>query len=272
MRSRARLAANVITGKTRLFCIVADPIEHVRTPEVFNALLAERGVDGVHIPLHVNAEALPAVVSALRGVKNLQGINVTIPHKVAMMALCDEVEPSAKLIGAVNIVRRDPDGRLIGANFDGSGFVAGLEEATGPVRGRAIYMVGAGGAARAIAFGLAQAGASRLMIQNRDATKARDLANSVKQAFPGVDTGPCAAIPDGTDIAVNATSLGLRPEDPVPMDVTRLRPPMVVAEVIMRPAMTVLLRKAQDHGCRIVTGERMFHFQVAALAAFVRAE
>ena len=262
----------MITGKTQLFCIIADPIEQVRTPEMLNALLAERGIDGVHVPMHVTAEDLPAVVAGLRGIRNLRGINVTIPHKLAMVDLCDELDRSAALVGAVNIVRRDPDGRLIGANLDGSGFVAGLQDAMGPIAGRSTYMAGAGGVARAIGFALAQAGVSRLLIQNRDPAKARALAGAIAQAFPAVAVSAGDAVPDHTDIVVNATSLGMRPNDSLPINIEKLRPPTVVAEVIMKPAVTPLLEAARARGCRIVTGERMFHFQVAGLAEFVRAE
>src|SRR4051794_21858175 len=123
----------MITGHTKLLPIVADPIEHVRTPEIFNAHLARIGVDAVVVPAHVHSDMLRTVVSAMRSVESVAAIIVTVPHKIAMVELCDELHPSARLMGAVNIVRRDRDGRLVGANFDGAGMASALEAQLGPI-------------------------------------------------------------------------------------------------------------------------------------------
>ncbi|OYZ82216.1 MAG: shikimate dehydrogenase, partial [Rhizobiales bacterium 24-66-13] len=147
-----------ITGYTRLFGILADPIQQVKTPQALNALMARVGYDGVLVPLHARAEDLAAVVGGLKLLRNLGGLIVTVPHKTAMVDLCDEVSESARLIGAVNTIRRATDGRLVGEMLDGHGFVAGLRQNGIEPEGRSAYLAGAGGAANAIAFALAQAG------------------------------------------------------------------------------------------------------------------
>jgi shikimate dehydrogenase len=141
-----------ITGRTAIWGILADPIHHVKTPQALNALMQEHNVDGVMIPFHVGAGGLDSLVAGLRSMHNLKGFVVTVPHKTAIVDLCDEVSEQAQAIGAVNTVRREDDGRLVGEMLDGAGFVAGLRQGGVEPRERSVYLAGAGGAANAIAF------------------------------------------------------------------------------------------------------------------------
>jgi len=259
----------MISGHTQLCCLLADPVEHVRTPQMFNAYLETRGADAVVVPLHVPRDELRRVVEALRGVRNLRAIIVTLPHKIAIVELCDALHESAQRVGAVNLVRRDPGGRLVGANFDGVGFVAALEAGVGPVAGRSVFMAGAGGVARAIVFELARAGASRIALCNRSQQKGEELLRSVTQAYPATAAACVAAPPDDCDIAINATSLGLRPDDALPFSVDALPAHAAVAEVVMQPLMTRLLRAAQARGLRIVPGDGMLTAQLPFWMDFV---
>jgi shikimate dehydrogenase len=259
----------VITGKTRLFGITADPIEHVRAPQVFNPVFAERGFDAVLVPFHVAPDGLEALMDGFRRIRNLGGFVVTVPHKLRTAELCDEVGPAGRLIGSVNAVRRDPDGRLIGEMFDGKGFVAGLEQAGYDLRGRDVLLAGAGGAGRAIAFAVAEAGARRLTIANRTASRAEELARAVLRATPGVEVLAGPADPAGHDLVINATSLGLKPNDPLPIDAGRLEPATAVAEIIMEPETTALLVAAQERGCPIFYGRPMLACQVDLIADFI---
>ena len=259
----------MITGHTKLLPIVADPIEHVRTPAIFNAYLAQIGVDAVVVPAHVRSDALRAVVGAMRAVESVAAIFVTVPHKIAMVELCDELHPSARLMGAVNIARRDPGGRLVGANFDGAGMVSALEAELGPLAGRRVYLAGAGGVARAIAFALAQAKVASLAIHNRSAAKADALIEAVKRSFPVVAAVRSDDCPSDFDIAINGTSLGLKPDDPLPFAVESLPATATVAEVVMNPPKTPLLLRAQARGLRIVKGDAMLHCQLAAWVKFL---
>lgn len=258
-----------ITGHTRVFAILADPIHHVQTPQLINRLLAEREVDGLMVPLHVGPGALAQAVSGLRAMRNLGGFVVTVPHKTAMPALCDELTPEARLIGAVNVVHRRPDGQLIGGMLDGQGFVDGLRSQGLSPAGRSAYLAGAGGAAAAIAFALACAGLGRLSIANRTPEKARQLIERLALRHPRLVLALGSEDPSGHDLVINATSLGLRPEDPLPLDVARLTPRQTVAEIIMQPAETPLLRAARERGCRIQPGAPMLASQVERMVAFM---
>lgn len=260
-----------IAGRTELFCIIADPIAHVRTPQMFNAHLQEIGADAVLVPCHVRPKTLPGVVGGLRQISNLRAIIVTVPHKIAMVDLCDALDPSAEMARAVNVVRVDADGRLIGANFDGIGFLRALEHSTGSVAGKSVYMAGAGGVARAIAFSLAGAGIRRLAIHNRSIQRAEALLQAIRNRFPAVEMSVEGDTPENYDIAINATSLGLDPGDPLPFSIERLPVSTSVADVVMQPAVTRILAAADARGMRVVPGGGMLEFQLALWVDFIEA-
>lgn len=258
-----------ISGRTRLYGILADPIAQVRTPQAFNALCAARGFDAVLVPFQVAPDDLATAVAGLRWLRSLGGLVVTVPHKRAMAALCDRLEPMGRLVGAVNAVRREADGSLLGENFDGRGFVAGLRAQGREPRGRRALLLGAGGAGAAIAFALAEAGVAELAIANRSAARGEALAAAVAAAFPGVAVRSAAAEGEGFDLLVNATSLGLRPEDPLPLPADSIPADALVAEVVMQPEVTALLRAAAARGAATHGGLHMLHGQLQAIAAFL---
>lgn len=259
-----------ITGHTTLFAILADPIAQVKTPERLNALWAEQGFDGAMVPMQVAADSLGTVVAGLRATRNLQGLVITLPHKRAMALLCDELTPAARAAGAVNLVHFRADGRLVGAMIDGIGFVGGLRNAGLDPAGRSAYIAGAGGASSAIAFALADAGISRLTIANRTAETARALADRVMAAFPSLPVNVGTRSPAGHDLVVNATSLGMKPDDALPLDIDLLDASQVVAEIIMQPAETALLKAAAARGCRVHPGAPMLAAQLALMDPFLR--
>lgn len=258
-----------ITGHTRFLAIVADPIHHVKTPQRINELMRAHGIDAVMVPLHVSEGDLPVVMNALRGTQNFFGCVVTVPHKTKAVALCDEVSEEARQIGAVNVVHRLPDGRLRGAMLDGIGFVEGLRGAGIDPDGMSVYLAGAGGAASAIAFSLVQAGVRRLTVANRSYDKAASLIGRLREEHPTLAATVGESDPSGHDVVVNATSLGLRPDDPLPLDVSKLDPSQIVAEIIMDPAETALLKAARERGCRVHEGAPMLASQVRLMAAFM---
>jgi len=256
-----------ISGTTRVYAIIADPIHHVQTPQAMNSLFSARGEDRVMVPFHVNPAELAGVVAGLRGIQSLDGFIVTVPHKTAILPLCDTVSVAARQVGAVNVVTRLSDGTLHGEILDGEGFVAGLRQAGIELEGRSVYLAGAGGAANAIAFALAASGVGRLTIANRTQAKAQELVDRVAAAFVGVPVVVGSSDPSGHDLVVNGTSLGLREGDALPCDVTRLTAQQVVAEIIMQPAITPLLAAAQQAGCRIHPGLPMLLCQIELMAA-----
>ncbi len=260
-----------ITGKTGLLCILADPIAQVRTPQLVNRLLQAHGDDAVMVPIHVAPAGLADTLHALRSARNLWGMVVTVPHKMDVVALCDEVEPDAQAIGAVNVVRRENDGRLVGAMLDGVGFLRGLNGYGRPVRGSAVYMAGAGGAANAIAFALAQAGAARLTVHNRSRARIDALASRLRTLYPAIEVSAGNDDPGGHDFVINATSLGMADGDPLPLNAERLHADQLVADIIMEPAVTPLLAHARARGCETYGGLGMLEGQVADMVAFFKA-
>ena len=238
---------------TRVYAVVANPVAHSMSPAIHNAAFAERGIDAVYLPLRVDdvGELIPAYREL-----PADGYSVTIPHKEAVIGLLDVVQPLARRIGAVNtIVARD--GRLAGSNTDWSAAVAAIDSGLADgesLEGRRVLMLGAGGAARAMAFGLVERGA-RLTLANRTHERAVRLAAAVGcQVVPLADAG---SVPH--DVLVNGTSLGMHPRvDGTPLDARLLRPGTLVFDTVYNPLETRLLREAAAAGCRTVGGLAMF--------------
>jgi shikimate dehydrogenase len=216
--------------------------------------------------LHVAASQLRAVLAGCRAMQNLNGLVVTLPHKVAAAQLCDELTPRARLSGAVNLIRREVDHRLHGDLLDGVGFATALERGGYPFEDARVYIAGSGGAARAIAFALAERRVARIGIANRTGGRADELVARLRQSFPAIDVERAGRTARGYDLVVNATSLGLRAEDDLPLDPASLSPEMLVADVVMNPPTTPLLRIASEIGCRVQRGQAMLDGQIDQLA------
>lgn len=259
----------MITGHTKFVPLLAHPSTHVRTPGVFNGTCATRKVDMVMVPLDVPPIALPDIVQSLRQVRNLAGFVVTIPHKTAIAALCDRLVGAAARVGACNVVRKDPEGSLTGAMFDGEGFVAGLRHQGHDPAGMNVLVLGAGGAASGVAHALLGAGVSSLTIQNRSVEKASQLREMLKLHFPDADVALFDGDPGGCDMVVNGTSLGMKPDDPLPFEVADLPENALLAEVVMQPDVTPLLAAAQALGHPIHKGIHMVEQQVDLLIDFL---
>ena len=262
-----------ITGATRIFGVIADPIDHVRAPMVFNPLLAEKGIDAVLVPFHIRPAELESTLRALAGMPNCGGVCVTIPHKIAAAELCDELGPAASITGAVNAIRFD-GGRLVGDNFDGKGFVAGLEGEGIPPKGCRVLIIGAGGAARAIAPALAEAGAGHLTIANRTLSRAGGIVEALEQHFPGTSANTIGLDDIGTELAgadmvVNTTSLGLKSGDALPCGLKEAGQDTVVADIIMVPEITAWLEEARGLGLRTHPGRHMLDYQRDPMGRFM---
>lgn len=260
--------AERITGTTRVVAIIGDPIEQVRAPSAFGELFEAQGIDAVCVPMHVSPDGLAAAMAGVRAWRNLIGLSVTIPHKAAICSYLDGLSARAQRVGVVNAVRREPDGRLFGDIFDGEGFVRGLTRQGLAVDGACAWLVGAGGAGTAIAFALIEHGLQRLTLTDTNRMRAEALAARVAAERPG-----CVVVsqvqPDGIDIAINATPLGMRAGDPLPFDPARLGAATVVADVIMKPPTTRLLLEAERLGRRIHRGHHMLDNQVDLYAQFL---
>lgn len=246
-----------VTGATRIYYIVGDPIAQVKSPQVLNEMFAARGIDAVMLAYHVAAGDLEAAWRAFRAQRNLGGFIVTVPHKPAACALSDEVGEMAGEVGTANAVRRLADGRMRCDNFDGYGFLAALEADCGAPADRRALLVGAGGVGACIGYTLARHGVRSLTVCDTDAGRAQRLAGGVLDAYPACDVAVGEADPRGHDLIVNATPLGMRADDPLPLDVSRLEAAMQVFDVIMEPEPTALTLAARAAGCRAGSGRRM---------------
>lgn len=254
-----------ISGKTKIMFILADPVAHIRGSVVLTRELRALGHDIAISPLHVRPADLERTVQAIRGFQNVVGFGITIPHKIAVAPLIDELLPQAKLVGSVNFVRRNADGTLVGDNLDGIGFIDGARASGIDFKGKRVLQIGAGGAGRSIAFSIAATGAAAIGIANRTLSKARDLAQAVQAAYPACQAFASPADAAGFDAVVNTSAGGMKPDDPLPIDPAHLTPAMSVSEIIMAPELTPLLLEGQKRGCRVSLGKSMLENQVKRL-------
>ncbi|MFC5450308.1 shikimate dehydrogenase [Paenibacillus aestuarii] len=254
-----------LDSHTILYGVFGDPIRHSRSPIMLNRAFREAGMNAAYAAFHVSPQALG---DAVRGIRALgyRGINVTIPHKVEVMQYLDEIDEGAQVIGAVNTIVNE-NGRLIGYNTDGIGYVRSLKEETGiELQGKAVLLLGAGGAARGVAYALAKEGAACIYIANRTKERAVELAQTI-QAYTqavglGLDEVEQAA--GAVSLIVNTTSAGMHPHvDELPMPVDLLSDKHLVSDLIYNPRITRFLREAEARGARIHGGLGMFIYQGA---------
>jgi shikimate dehydrogenase len=250
----------------KLYGIFGYPIGHSLSPLMHNTAFGHHGIDAVYLPFAVHPSHLDIAVKSIVAL-HICGVNVTIPHKQTVMTGLDELAPEARLIGAVNTLHLR-HGRLHGYNTDGPGFLRALEEAGSEVAGRTIMLLGAGGAARAIAVQLCLSGIRRLYLANRTPTRADELAAFLRQNFPHADIivvaiSSLAAHLADTDIVVNATAVGMHPDDPMLLPVAELSSQHLVCDIVYRPLHTPLLQAAQRQGARVVDGLGMLLHQGA---------
>ena len=259
----------IISGKTRICGLIGDPVEHSMSPVMHNAAFRELGLDYVYLPFRVKKEEVGGAIEGMRAL-NLRGLNVTIPHKVAVLRLLDKLDPLAAKIGAVNTIVNE-DGRLTGYNTDAGGFLQALLAKGVEPGGKSVAVIGAGGAARAITFILADKKA-RLVILNRaeELDWAKELAGRIRQTFGQevealeLNRGNLTEVLKKADVVVNATSVGMSPnigETSVEADL--LRPGLVVYDIVYNPIKTRLLREAEAAGAKTIGGLDMLVWQGA---------
>nr|WP_289624909.1 shikimate dehydrogenase [Sinorhizobium sp. 7-81] len=246
--------------------MIGDPIAQAKSPSAINPIFAARGADIACVPLHVSPTDLSTVWAGLKAMPNLVGFGITLPHKQLAIRLCDTLDPVADRVGAVNLVRRERDGSFRGYQFDGKGFVRGLRSRNVVFENRDVLLVGSGGAAVAIAFALVEAGARTIAVSNRTVEKAVALAEAVNSNFGRSVAKAGKPEPTPGQLVINATSLGLKMADRLPLDPVMLKPGMTVAEVIAEPEITPLLLQAQAQDVEIHSGMHMITGQVGLIA------
>lgn len=258
----------MLSGKTTLIAHLGYPTEAFKAPMIYNPWFEHQGIDALVVPMGVQAADYPAVLDALGRLTNLRGALVTMPHKVTTLALVDEATPAAQIAGACNALRLLPDGRWLGDQFDGAGFVRGVQRKGRAIAGTRVLVVGCGGVGSAIAASLAAAGAALLSLFDACTASAEGLRSRLLAHYPLLDVRVGSNDPAGHEIVVNATPLGMRESDPLPFVVERIAPGALVGEVVMTAEMTPLLLAAQRRGCAVQPGTDMLFEMIPAYLEF----
>jgi shikimate dehydrogenase len=256
-----------VSGRTRLFGIVADPIVQVRSPEMFTAAFRARGMDAVLVPLHVLPADFEACLPGLMKLRNLDGLIFTIPYKARACALAARIGPQGRLVGAVNALTRDGDAWKA-EMFDGLGCVEAFRRRGVALEGRRLMLLGAGGAGSAIAVAVAHEHPALMRLFDVDAARVDALARKVRTVSPEttVETGQPSI--DDVDVLLNATPVGMLDDARLPLDVHELPQRLVVFDAIVKPERTPLIQLAEASGCTTVYGREMMRGQIDRMVEF----
>ncbi|GAB3766790.1 shikimate 5-dehydrogenase [Ramlibacter monticola] len=258
----------MIDGKTELIAHLGWPTHAFKAPMIYNPYFEAVGVNAVVVPMGCPPESFPQVLLGVFALQNVRGALITMPHKVSVVELLDEVTPTVKVAGSCNAVKRLPDGRLAGDMFDGEGFVRGVERKGLRLQGASALVVGSGGVGSAIAASLAAAGAATLALVDVNEASAEALAQRLRREYPALAVRTGSRDPAAFDLVVNATPLGMQAGDPLPVDVARIDPRSFVGEVVMKNEITPFLAAAQARGCRVQVGTDMLFEMIPAYLEF----
>jgi shikimate dehydrogenase len=258
----------MISGTTSLIAHLGYPTHSFKAPMIYNPYFEKKGIDAVVVPMGVKAQDYPPFLKSLFRLTNIRGALVTMPHKVTTLALLDEVTPTARIAGSCNAILRRNDGTLLGDMFDGAGFVRGVERSGRSLVGKRALVVGCGGVGSAIAASLAAAQVGMLALFDANAASAAALADRLRAHYRNLEVRIGSKDPAGYEIVVNATPLGMKDSDPLPMDVSRIDPATLVGEVVMKQEHTPFLRLAKEKGCAIQVGTEMLFEQIPAYLEF----
>ena len=246
---------SAINGSTDVYLILGDPVEQVRAPESFNLIFAAQGLNAVLVPVHVPAAAVKDFVRAAFSARNIKGLFLTIPHKSLVMDMLDDCSELGRLAGAVNAVRCDANGRLVGALFDGEGLVDSLNGFNIRYTGQRVLLLGAGGGAAAIAASLvspasrvSKGAAGEVALYDPTPGKAQALADRLGSAGSVRVYAVDSPDPAGFDLVVNASPLGLQLSDPMPCDVSRMAPHAALVDILMKNQPSPVVRAARGRG------------------------
>lgn len=258
----------MITGHTRIIAHIGVPTESFKAPMIYNPWFEEKGIDTVVVPMGCEAANFGAFLPLVFKLRNIAGALITMPHKVAVVPLLENASTGVKICGACNAVKLDASGKLVGDMFDGRGFVDGMAARGKKAERASAMIVGCGGAGSAIAAALAAEGVSELVLFDTSQTAMERLARRLRKHYEGISVRTGLNDPAGFDILANATPLGMKDGDPMPVDTSRISPDAFVGEVVMTREETPFLKAARDRGCRTQTGIDMLFQQIPAYLAF----
>jgi len=258
----------VISGTTTLIAHIGYPTFAFKAPLIYNPWFEKHAIDAVVVPMGVTADDYRETMPRIFGLTNIRGALVTMPHKVVTCELVDELSPVAAVAGAANAVLVRDDGTLLGDQFDGAGFVRGVQRKGFALAGTRVLVIGNGGVGSPIAASLAGAGVAEIGLFDPNPAASEGLAGRLTEHYPDIVVTVGSKDPDGYDLVVNATPLGMRDGDPLPCDVDRLAPTTFVGEVVMRQTITPFLAAAQAKGCPIQVGSDMLFEMIPAYLEF----
>ena len=258
----------MISGTTTLIAHMGYPTYTFKSPQIYNPWFDKNGVDAVVVPMGVKPEDYPAFFRSVFTLTNIRGALVTMPHKVTTMELVDEVSPIADIAGATNAVVLRADGSLLADQFDGAGFVRGVVRKGFDPSGKRALVVGNGGVGSPIAASLAAIGLAGIGLFDPNIGASEALAGRIEKHYPDVDLVVGSKDPEGYDLIVNATPIGMRDGDPLPVDVDRIAPGSYVGDVILKTDVTPFLKAAKDKDCTIQVGTDMLFEMIPAFLEF----
>jgi shikimate dehydrogenase len=258
----------MIDGNTRLIAHIGYPTHSFKSSMIYNPFFEARNINAAVIPMGCTSEDYPSFLKLAFRLTNVLGALITMPHKVTTLGLVDEASVSAKIAGACNAVRVDERGVMTGDMFDGEGFVRGMLRKGRRAKGASALVTGCGGVGSAIAASLARAGVSRLGLYDAFPQAMSALAERLKAHYPDLEVTTGSSDPAEYDIVVNATPLGMKKDDPLPIDVSRISPSTFVGEVVMTAEVTPFLAAARARGCDYQVGTDMLFEQIPAYLEF----
>ncbi len=258
----------MISGNTTLIAHLGYPTFAFKAPLIYNPWFDKHEIDAVVVPLGVKPEEYREFFPLLFKMSNIRGALVTMPHKVTTTELVDELTPIAKVAGAANAVLLREDGSLLGDQFDGAGFARGVARKGFDVKGKRALVVGNGGVGSPIAASLVAGGLAEIGLFDPNIAASEALGARLTEHYPDTKVAVGSKDPDGYDLVVNATPLGMKDGDPLPMDTDRIAPTTFVADVVMKQAITPFLQAALDKGCPIQVGTDMLYEQIPAYLEF----
>ena len=257
-----------LSGETIVFPIIGDPIAQVRSPQYLTAIMHRRMINGIVPPVHVSANDLSTVIEGLSRTQNVQGIVVTIPHKVSMTQFCTSLTERAQFSGAINVMRRLPDGTFKGDHLDGIGYLDGMLNQGIDVSGKRVLQIGIGGAGSAVCYEMLARNAGELGLYDVNKDRLQETIEKLSLKFPG-RVFATSNDPTGFDVIANVTPVGMKPDDPFPVQIENLSGEMAVADAITKPSVTALIHHARDLGCSTMSGADMFDAEAEALVDFL---
>ena len=252
----------MINGNTELIAHIGYPTYTFKSPMIYNPYFEKKGINAVVMPMGCQSSDYPVFLRSIFQLTNIRGALITMPHKVVTVDLVDEVTPTVMVAGACNAVKKGPDGKLLGDMFDGLGFVRGLQRKGFSTKDKRVLVVGSGGVGSAIAASLAASDIKTIALYDSNNSSSEKLGERLNANFSKVEVILGQNNPEGFDLIVNATPLGMKEGDPMPVDISKISPHAFVGEVVLKDEMTAFLKAAHSRGCRVQVGSDMLFEQI----------